>query len=115
MDYSPLSQHGDKFSSLLRLTHVIYGLQGFALIVVLPYFIAIIFNYVKKDEVKGTWLESHFQWQIRTFWLNLLWVIIGLFTLSIFVGRIILFATICWYIYRVLKGWLYLNDNKPIQ
>ena len=76
--------------------------------------VGIIINYVKKDDVAGTWLESHFRWQIRTFWFGLLWAAIGAATAVILIGFAILFANFCWIIYRIVKGWLNLNDNKPM-
>ena len=69
---------------------------------------------LKREEVAGTWLESHFDWQIRTFWYGLLWALIGMATLVILIGFAILFANCVWIIYRVVKGWLYFNDNKPM-
>ncbi len=55
-----------------NITQVIYGLYAASLIVGVTYLIAIILNYVKRDDVKGTYLESHFEWQIKTFWYSLL-------------------------------------------
>jgi uncharacterized membrane protein len=69
---------------------------------------------VKLDETKGTWLESHFRWQIRTFWWGLLWAAIGVITFVIVVGWLILAADAIWIIYRIVKGWLALNDAKPV-
>lgn len=54
-----------------------YALQAIGFFVGITYIVAIIINYVKRDDVKGTWLESHFRWQMRTFWFSLLWAIIG--------------------------------------
>jgi uncharacterized membrane protein len=104
-----------KIKSLRSLTQIIYVLYA------LSYFtggitaiVGIIINNVKKDEVAGTWLESHFRWQIRTFWFGLLWVVIGWATILFLIGMVILFANFCWIIYRIVKGWLNLNDNKPM-
>jgi len=60
-----------------NLTNLVYLLQAIAVFTAVPFFIAVIINYVKKDEVKGTLAESHFRWQIRTFWFSLLWGIVG--------------------------------------
>src|ERR671912_2943760 len=76
---------------LVTLAHVIYGLHAFSALTGLlspamivtaflsgwPSIIAVILNYVKRSEVRGTWLDSHFSWQIRTFWFALLWLVIG--------------------------------------
>jgi uncharacterized membrane protein len=76
--------------------------------------VAIVMNYVKKDDVAGTFLESHFRWQIRTFWFGLLWGILGCITVVVGVGWLVLAANGIWLIYRIVKGWLRLNDNKAM-
>lgn len=73
-----------------------------------------IVNYVKIDDVRGTWLESHFRWQIRTFWFGLLWAVIGVISFIILVGWFVLAANYIWMIYRVVKGWLNFNAAKPM-
>ena len=85
-----------------------------------PSIIAVILNYVKRDEARGTWLESHFRWQIRTFWFGLLWVSLCVLfiVLTLFIGILIAwlplaFITI-WFIYRVIRGWLALRDRRPM-
>ena len=75
---------------------------------------ATVVDYVKRDDAKGTWLESHFHWQIRTFWWGLLWGVIGAITTLIVVGCAILFADAVWIIYRIVKGWLNLAENKAV-
>ncbi|MHB0925523.1 MAG: DUF4870 family protein [Gallionellaceae bacterium] len=97
--------------NLTQVVYILYALSYFAGITAI---IGIIINYVKKEEVAGTWLESHFRWQIRTFWFGLLWAVIGAATVVILIGFAILFANFCWIIYRIVKGWLNLNDNKPM-
>lgn len=96
------------------LTHVIYALHALSFLFGITGFIAVIINYVKRSDVNGTWLESHFKWQIRTFWWGLLWTIIGFIALYVMVGILILIATGIWYLYRVIKGWLRLNDNREM-
>jgi uncharacterized membrane protein len=98
-----------------RLTHIIYALYG------LGYFTggttwiaAIIINYVKRDDVNGTLLESHFTWQIRTFWWSIVWFVIAVPLMLIGIGFFILAANFIWVLYRVIKGWVDLNDNKPM-
>ena len=100
--------------SLKTLTMVVYALQAVGFLVAITWIVAVVINYVKLDEATGTWLESHFRWQIRTFWWGLLWGAIGVITFLIFIGWLILFADAVWIIYRIVKGWLFLNDNKPI-
>jgi len=96
------------------LTIVVYALQGLGFFNGITWIVAVIINYVKRDDVKGSWLESHFSWQIRTFWWGLLWGAIGALLMFVLVGFAVWFAAAVWIIYRIVKGWLYLNDNKPI-
>jgi len=100
--------------SLKSLTQVVYVLYALSYFTGITAIVGIIINYVKKEEVAGTWLESHFRWQIRTFWFGMLWAVIGAATILIVIGMAILFANFCWIIYRIVKGWLNLNDNKPM-
>jgi uncharacterized membrane protein len=102
-------------TALLRITHLVYGLLGLGMLLGwFPAVIGVILNYVKLEDVQGTWLESHFRWQIRTFWWGLLWATIGIITFLIVVGWFILIADGIWILYRVIKGWLNLNDSKPM-
>ncbi|MBN1683919.1 MAG: hypothetical protein JW855_00525 [Gammaproteobacteria bacterium] len=96
------------------LALVIYILQAVAFFNGITAIIGVIINYIKLDEVKGTWLESHFRWQITTFWFALLWTIIGVITFVFFIGMIILALNSIWVIYRIIKGWLRLNENQPV-
>ena len=96
------------------LTMVVYGLQAAAFLFVITPLIGIIINYVKRDDVRGTWLESHFRWQMRTFWYGLLWSIIGIITTFIIIGYVVWLANVVWIIYRIAKGWIRLVENKPM-
>jgi uncharacterized membrane protein len=101
--------------SLKTLAMVVYALQALGFLVGITWIVAVIIDYVKLDEVKGTWLESHFRWQIRTFWWGLLWGVLGTVLLIVFfLGYLVWMAAGIWVIYRIVKGWLYLHDNKPI-
>ncbi|MGB8339795.1 MAG: hypothetical protein WCE43_13165 [Burkholderiales bacterium] len=102
-------------SGEIKLTHIIYALYALSILVGLTAIAGIIMNYVKRDDVKGTWLESHFNWQIRTFWWGLLWGVIGMITMVIGIGFIILPIAGIWVLYRIIKGWLKLNENKPVE
>jgi uncharacterized membrane protein len=104
----------EKLKSLKTLAMVVYALQAAGFFVGLTWIVAVVMNYVKKDEVAGTWLESHFRWQIRTFWFGLLWGVVGALLAIVVVGFAVLFAAAVWIIYRIVKGWLNLNDNKPM-
>lgn len=100
--------------SLRTLTLVVYLLQAAGFFVGLTWIVAVLINYVKKEEVAGSWLESHFRWQIRTFWFGLLWGVVGAVLLLALVGYLVWVAAGIWVIYRIVKGWLYLNDGKPL-
>lgn len=108
--------HDDaKIKSLKSLAQAVYILYALSYFTGVTAIAGIIINYVKKQEAAGTWLESHFRWQIRTFWFGLLWwAVIGAATVVILVGMAILFANFCWIIYRIVKGWLSLNDGIPM-
>lgn len=100
--------------SAKSLTTIIYALYAASFLFGITAIVAIMMNYIKKDDVVGTFLESHFAWQIRTFWFGLLWMVIGGITVFILIGWLILSVNTLWIIYRIVKGWLNLNDNKPM-
>ncbi|MBU0593996.1 MAG: hypothetical protein KKH74_09720 [Gammaproteobacteria bacterium] len=100
--------------SAKTITTVVYALQALSFFVGITAIVAIIINYVKIDDIRDTWLESHFRWQIRTFWFGLLWGMIGAITFVLIIGWFILAADAVWIIYRIVKGWLRLNDGKEI-
>ena len=104
----------DQLASLKTLTTVIYGLYALSLVFGVTAIIAIVLNYIKKDDAQGTWLESHFRWQIGTFWWSVVWVIVGALTWIILIGWVVWGVAFIWFIYRIAKGWLNLNDNKPM-
>ena len=108
----PVSEQ--QLKSLQNVTTVVYALQAASILVGITYLIAVIVNYIKLNDVQNTWLESHFRWQIRTFWFFLLWTVLGALTLGIGIGYFILVANSIWFIYRIIKGWLNLNDGKEI-
>lgn len=97
-----------------NLTQIIYFLYAAPLFAGVTAIVAIIINYIKRDEVAGTWLESHFRWQMRTFWFSLLWAVIGMVTTVIGIGVVILITAGIWAIYRIVKGMLNFYDNKPM-
>ena len=120
--------------SLVTWTHAIYALHAFSLLTGIlgaatvvgafltgwPSIIAVILNYVKRSEVRGTWLESHFRWQIRTFWFGLLWISLcfTFVVLTLGIGILIAWLPIVlvgfWFIYRVVRGWVALRDGRPM-
>jgi uncharacterized membrane protein len=103
-----------KLSSLKTMAVVVYILQALGFFSGITWIVAVIIDYVKKDEAAGTWLESHYRWQIRTFWWGLLWGVIGSILLLILVGGFVLVAAGIWIIYRIVKGAIYLSEGKPL-
>ena len=123
-------------ASLVRLTHIVYGLHALGLVFGAfgaasvigsflfgwPSIIAVIVSYVKRDEARGTWLESHFAWAIRTFWVALAWSVLVVLVSLPLTLLIVGFATWAiglmllgvWAIYRVARGWLRLNAHQPM-
>jgi len=104
----------EKLASLKTLATVIYALYALSLFSGITAIVAIVLNYIKLDDAKGTWLESHFRWQIRTFWWSVVWFVLGALTWIILVGWVVLGVAGVWFIYRIAKGWLNLNDGKPM-
>ena len=122
--------------ALVTTTNVVYALHAVSLIIGAfgaatvigsflfgwPSIIAVIINYVKRSEVHGTYLESHFRWQIRTFWYALLWALlsaaVSLMLAPILIGfltwPVLMFALGVWAIYRVARGWLALREAKSM-
>ena len=99
-----------------NLTQVIYGLYAAAILVGVTNIVAVVMNYIKREDVAGTLYESHFTWQIRTFWWSLLWGVLGFILIfALGLGFLILGVNFIWYIYRIAKGWLRLNENKPME
>ncbi|MEK8048293.1 DUF4870 family protein [Ideonella margarita] len=103
-----------KSAQLKQLTMIIYILYALSAFIGITGLAAIIINYIKREDAAGTLYESHFTWQIRTFWWSLLWAVIGFVTLIIGVGVVILVIDSIWVIYRIVKGILNCNDGKPM-
>lgn len=122
--------------NLVNFTHLIYGLHSVSVVIGLagsatvlgafvfgiPSLIAVILNYARRSEVAGTYLDSHFEWQIRTFWLAALWGVLSLVVtvaliISI-VGLLIYWIPVAvvglWIGYRVLRGWIALSAGRPM-
>lgn len=118
--------------SLVTTGHIIYGLHSLSILIGLtsavtivgafvfgiPSIVAVVLNYIYQSEVRGTFLESHFRWQIRTFWFAVLWVGLGVLLVITIVGILVAWAVFLgagiWVIYRVGRGWLTLQDRKPM-
>jgi len=121
---------------LVTYTHLIYALHALSLLIGattavfivwafvagFPSIIAVIMNYARRADTAGTWLESHFRWQIRTFWFSLLACAFASFLSVPLILTIILaplvwlaFAAIgVWVTYRVVRGWINLREARPM-
>ena len=104
----------EQMLSLRQLTLAVYILYALSWITGVTAIVGIVINYIKREDAQGTLYESHFTWQIRTFWWGLLWAVIGVITMFVLIGFVILFVAAIWSIYRLVKGWLYWNDFKPM-
>ncbi len=120
--------------SLVTWTQVVYALHAFSLLTGIigtatvvgafltgwPSIIAVILNYIKRGEARGTWLESHFRWQIRTFWFGLLWIslcvvfIIATFGIGLLVTWLPMIVLGLWFVYRIMRGWVALGDGRSM-
>lgn len=120
--------------ALFTWTEIIYALHAFSIVTGIvgaatvigafltgwPSIIAVILNYIKRGQARGTWLDSHFRWQIRTFWYGLLWIVLcGLFTIATLgVGLLVVWIPLgmvtVWFIYRVARGWMRLRSGRPM-
>ena len=120
--------------SRITWTKVVYALHAFSLLTGIigtatvvgafltgwPSIIAVILNYIKRSEARGTWLESHFRWQIRTFWFGLLWIsLCGAFIIATLgIGLLFVWLPIglvgLWFVYRIIRGWVTLSDRRPM-
>ncbi|MFZ4650336.1 MAG: DUF4870 family protein [Rubrivivax sp.] len=111
---SPSAKSLEELNGLRTVTLAVYVLQALSLFFGVSALVAIIINYVKRDDVAGTVYQSHFDWQIRTFWWGLLWLCVGAVLAILMVGFIVLFGVWLWFVYRVVKGFLKLTEGKPV-
>jgi uncharacterized membrane protein len=117
---------------MVTLTHVLYAMHGFSALMGImgtafivtafltgwPSIIAVIINYVKRGDTRGTFLDSHFGWQIRTFWYAVLWVVIAIILIFTLVGIpfawLLLVLVGLWVLYRIIRGWMALAQSRPM-
>ena len=118
--------------SVLVTAHVVYGLHSVAIVLGIagsatviggfvgsvPSIVAVIINYLKRRGARGSWVASHFRWQIRTFWFALLWLLVGVLLIVTVIGAPfglgLLIALTLWLIYRIARGWMRLLDRQPM-
>ena len=131
LESAPMASQSD---SIVGWTHFIYALHAFSLLTGIigaatvvgafltgwPSIIAVVLNYVKRSEARGTWVDSHFRWQIRTFWFGLLWIsaCFAFVVLTLGIGILIAWVPVVfvsvWFIYRIVRGWLALRAGQPM-
>lgn len=110
----PTQTHAAREQAGRDLATLVYLIQAISLFTAVPFFVGVLVNYFKRSDVRGTLAESHFRWQIRTFWFWLLWTVIGSATWWLLgLGFVILGIAWVWAVYRVIRGWLTLADNRP--
>jgi uncharacterized membrane protein len=118
--------------SVLTVANLVYALHAFAIVVgfagtativgsflmSLPSIAAVVLNYIKRSDARGTWVASHYRWQIRTFWYSIFWVLLASLLFITLIGIpfafVILGLLSIWLAYRVGKGWLRLRDGRPM-
>ena len=129
-DTNPLSNQPS--DSLVTTVHVVYGLHALSVLIGatsvativgafvfgIPSIIAVIINYAMQSDARGTYLESHFRWQIRTFWFAALWALVALLLfvtiIGIVVAWIVALGVGLWVIYRIARGWVSLANHEPM-
>jgi uncharacterized membrane protein len=125
-------QNSEPRATALTAAHVVYGLHAFAIglgivgastviggfVGSLPSIIAVIINYLKRSGARGSWAESHYRWQIRTFWFALIWLLIAVLLVVTVIGAPVglglLLGLTVWLVYRIARGWLRLLDKQPM-
>jgi uncharacterized membrane protein len=101
-------------AELKKYTYAVYILLALSFITLITPVIGVIINYVKDEDVRGSWLESHFRWQKATFWYGLLWMVLGVLTTPLLIGYGVLAVVTIWLIYRIARGWIFLVDGKEM-
>ena len=132
MDAQERQNAVEPMPSVVTVAHIVYALHTLAIVIGIagtatvigsfigsvPSIIAVILNYVKRGDARGTWVESHYRWQIRTFWFAVLWFAIAVLLIVTILGAVIgipiLVVLTLWLIYRIARGWLRLRDKRPM-
>jgi uncharacterized membrane protein len=126
------NSNAEPLQSALVAAHIVYGLHSTAIVLGIvgsttviggflgsvPSIIAVILSYVKRGDARGSWAESHFRWQIRTFWFALLWLVSAVLLIVTLIGAPVglamLITVTIWLIYRIARGWMRLFDKQPM-
>jgi uncharacterized membrane protein len=122
----------DPPASVVTISHFVYALHAFAILTGIvgtatvvgsfvgsvPSIVAVVLNYAKRGDARGTWAESHYSWQIRTFWFALLWALVAWALILTVIGALagipLLILVALWVVYRIVRGWLRLLDREPM-
>ena len=114
-DISTEQNETEKLQTLKKLAATVYLCQALTFMLAgLPLLVGVVINFFRRNEVQGTWLESHFNWKIQTTWVTLAGFALSGITFGMGIGVFILIATVLWLVYRITIGWYALNDNKPV-
>jgi uncharacterized membrane protein len=113
---APAPASAQTLAGLRQITLILYVLYAVApLTAGLSALLAVVINHFKRDEVRGTLYESHFLWQVELFWWTVLWLVLGYLTVWLYyTGLAVFLAGLVWYVYRLVKGFSYLNNGKPL-
>lgn len=97
------------------LPMVVYILQILALFNGVTAVVGVFISYIKVDDSREpSWVQTHYRWQIKTFWMWLLLTVVGFLTIIVLIGYAVLFLTQIWFLYRIIKGLIRLHDQQPI-
>ena len=110
-----MNTYTDDYTAIKKVTASIYFLQMCSVLLAgLPLLVGVTLNFLHRHDVRGTWLESHFNWQIKTAWLTVLGLSIGGVTFGTPISIFVLVITLAYLVFRVTEGWSALNANKPV-
>jgi len=113
---TPQNEDPDNLRALKKLAAIVYLCQVLAFAFAgLPLLIGVVINFIKRNDVQGTWLESHFNWQIKTVWITLAGLALAGLTFETGIGLFILIPTVLLLIYRIVIGWNALNSDRPVK
>ena len=129
----------NKRRSLITYNHITYFLYVISYFTAgLLWIVPIVMNYIKRHDADGSWLATHFDWQIKTFWYSIIWFFLGVIIIAFALGGVgvsvltdsdglvigsvllagfgllILTFTFIWHLYRVIRGWIALTDKRPV-
>ena len=110
-----LEKDSTNLEKLKRLTAMVYLCQVLTFALAgLPLLVGVVINFINRNNVEGTWLQSHFNWQIKTVWITLAGFAFSGVTFSMGIGLFTLITTLVFLVYRIVIGWSALTANKPV-